>query len=82
MEHVSFDAPSEYSITIQGIISSSLFENLRHPGVLVHSQPNVGTTELQISVKDQAHLLSVLNSIYDARLVIIGINYRGNKPKN
>ncbi len=74
MNNISFDMPVEYSITVQGVISPRLKESFGKTRILIIDEnEDEGNTIIKILVKDQAHLIGILKSLFEARFVILNI---------
>lgn len=81
MKHIGFDLPVEYTISVQGLIDSSLREVIGRANILRVDEDGTDKTELQILVKDQSHLNGILNTLFDARYVILNMKYKAKREE-
>jgi len=70
---VKFDQEASYKLVIQGAVSHDLFDNYKHSKLTTKQVEDGITTEIEISVKDQAQLCGLLIWLYNLRYIIINL---------
>ncbi len=73
MPDTKFDSPATYQITVRGELESILPGTLRSPIIEFVDRLTHLETVISVRVKDQAHLSSILNCLYDDRCTIIKV---------
>ena len=75
----SFDRPGTYRIQVEGFLDPSWAERLG--GMLItnsHTKNQPPLTKLTGSMRDQAELSGVLNTLYELHLTLRSVEYLGN----
>lgn len=73
MDTIRFDAPGEYVISVQGIVSQGLYDMIRDVIITVKDDEKVPVSDIHLKVKDQAHLVGIINMLYDWHHVILNV---------
>lgn len=75
-----FSAPANYKIRIKGRFLQeglSIFESAK---IKILNESDEDNSQIEISVKDQAHLTAILNFLYDKHFVIMNLEMM-DQPK-
>jgi len=70
---VRFDQEVSYKLVIHGTVSHDLFDNYKHSQIITEQVGDETTTEIEVSVKDQAELCGLLSWLYNLRYIIINL---------
>lgn len=77
MDQRRFDAPGNYTISVQGFVSQVLYDMIPDVSITIQNNEELYVSVIHVKVKDQSHLIGVLNILYDAHCVILSIKYTG-----
>jgi hypothetical protein len=75
-----FDKPGKYSIQVEGFVDASRSEMLAGMRITNHMRENRRhVSELIGTLRDQAALAGVLNTLYEMHLTLLSVQYLGSE---
>lgn len=75
MSFIQFNGPAIYQITVQGIVRQDEMPMLDMLSSKLLAEDQQVICIIQVKVKDQAHLLSVLNQLNANHCIILKVKY-------
>lgn len=74
---IKIDSPAIYQIEVQGKLDISWSDNLAGMNITSYKQGDKEITTLVGRLSDQAALAGLLQSLYDMRLPILSVEFKG-----
>ena len=77
LDPIKIDSPAIYQIEVQGKLDISWSDNLAGMNITSYKQGDKEITTLIGRLSDQAALAGLLQSLYDMRLPILSVEFKG-----